>query len=36
MALSFRLYFEGGMKHLIKEEILALLDFTDLDHGAVV
>jgi hypothetical protein len=32
MALSFRPYFEGGMEHLIKEEILQPLKFSDLDH----
>jgi hypothetical protein len=32
MALSFRPYFEGGMESLIKEKILAPLDFSDLGH----
>jgi hypothetical protein len=31
MALSFMPYFEWGMEHLIKEELLAPLDFSDLD-----
>jgi hypothetical protein len=32
MTLSFSPYFKGGMDCLIKEEILAPLDFSDLDH----
>jgi hypothetical protein len=32
MTLSFMSYFEGKLESLIKEEILTLLDFIDLNH----
>jgi hypothetical protein len=32
MPLSFKLYFEGGMKCLIKENIFQPPDFSDLGH----
>ena len=32
MALSFRPYFEGGIERLVKNDILSLLGFSDLEE----